>query len=48
MLRIAVDDEGPKDKEHRMTDFESKSLAELHKLAAEAKIEGFGCSGART
>jgi transcription termination factor Rho len=41
MLRITVRDEGPQSKEHRMTDFESKSLAELHKLAADAKIEGF-------
>ncbi len=41
MLRIAVRDEGPKNKEHQMTDFGSKSLAELHKLAADAKIEGF-------
>ena len=31
-----------------MTDFESKSLAELHELATEAGIEGFRCSGART
>jgi transcription termination factor Rho len=41
MLRIPGGDEGPKHKEHQMTDFESKSLAELHKLASEAKIEGF-------
>ncbi len=41
MLRIAVRDEGPKQKEHQMTDFESKSLAELHQLASETKIEGF-------
>jgi len=41
MLRIAADDEGPNDKEHQMTDFESKSLAELHSLAAEQGIEGF-------
>jgi len=41
MLRIPGRDEGPKLKEHHMTDFESKSLAELHKLATDAKIEGF-------
>lgn len=41
MLRIPGHDEGPQHKEHHMTDFESKSLAELHKLATEAKIEGF-------
>ena len=41
MLRIPGRDEGPQRKEHHMTDFESKSLAELQKLASEAKIEGF-------
>ncbi len=41
MLRIPGHDEGPQHKEHHMTDFESKTLAELHKLATEAKIEGF-------
>ncbi len=41
MLRIAAHDEGPNDKEHQMTDFESKSLAELHALATEAGIERF-------
>ena len=41
MLRIPGRDEGPQRKEHYMTDFGSKSLAELHQLASEAKIKGF-------
>ena len=41
MPRIAARDEGPNEKEHEMTDFGSKSLAELHALAAEAGIENF-------
>jgi transcription termination factor Rho len=40
MPRIAVRDEGPRQGD-TMSDFESKTLAELHELAAKAGIEGF-------
>jgi transcription termination factor Rho len=40
MPRIAVRDEGPR-QGNTMSDFESKTLAELHDLAAKAGIEGF-------
>jgi transcription termination factor Rho len=40
MPRIAVRDEGPRQGDP-MSDFESKTLAELHDLAAKAGIEGF-------
>jgi transcription termination factor Rho len=40
MPRIAVRDEGPRQGD-TMSDFESRTLAELHELAAKAGIEGF-------
>jgi transcription termination factor Rho len=40
MPRIAVRDEGPRQGDN-MSDFESRTLAELHELAAKAGIEGF-------